>query len=113
MRLLCIGECMIEMAPTAEGTFSMGFAGDTFNTAWYARRLAPAGMRIGYFSAIGDDEPSSRMGRFIAEAGIEPELAIRAGRSVGLYMISLRDGEREETRSLRTIAFFGNRIGRQ
>ena len=94
MRLLCIGECMIEMAPTADGNFSMGFAGDTFNTAWYARRLAADGLRVGYFSAIGDDEPSARMRNFIQGAGIEAELVERPGGSVGLYMISLKDGER-------------------
>ncbi|MEO1536956.1 MAG: sugar kinase [Pseudomonadota bacterium] len=93
-RLLSIGECMIELAPTEEETFSMGFAGDTFNTAWYARRLASADTQVAYLSAIGDDEPSDRMRAFMEDAGIVPELAARARRSVGLYMISLKDGER-------------------
>lgn len=93
-RLLSIGECMIEMAPTADGTFGMGFAGDTFNTAWYARRLAGPEIDICYLSAIGDDAPSANMRAFIVEAGITPELAVRDGKSVGLYMISLKDGER-------------------
>ncbi len=39
-RILAIGECMVEMAPTdVAGTYKMGFAGDTMNTAWYLRRL--------------------------------------------------------------------------
>ena len=38
-QLVCIGECMVEMAPALEDTYRMGFAGDAFNTAWYARRL--------------------------------------------------------------------------
>lgn len=33
---LSVGECMVEMAPADGGTYRMGFAGDTFNTAWYA-----------------------------------------------------------------------------
>ena len=94
MRFLSIGECMIEMAPQGPGTYAMGFAGDTFNTAWYVRQLAPEGMRVGYFSAIGDDEPSARLQEFIEDAGIEPELAVRSGQSLGLYLISLKDGER-------------------
>ncbi len=93
-RLLSIGECMIEMAPTADGTFGMGFAGDTFNTAWYARRLAGPEIEVAYLSAVGDDAPSERMRSFMEEAGVAPKLAIRKGKSVGLYMISLHDGER-------------------
>lgn len=93
-KLLCIGECMIELAPTPDDTFSLGFAGDTFNTAWYARRLAGPDIEVAYLSAIGDDEPSDRLRSFIESAGIVPNLAVRAGASVGLYMISLKDGER-------------------
>ena len=93
-RLLAIGECMIELAPTPDGNFGMGFAGDTFNTAWYARRLAGPDIDVAYLSAIGDDEPSDRMRAFMDDAGITPELAVRADTSVGLYMISLKDGER-------------------
>ncbi|MEM6384807.1 MAG: sugar kinase [Pseudomonadota bacterium] len=93
-KLLSIGECMIELAPTTEDTFSMGFAGDTLNTAWYARRLAGAELVVGYLSAIGDDEPSARMRSFMEEAGLVPHLTVRTGTSVGLYLISLKDGER-------------------
>ena len=108
-RLICIGECMIELAPTPDGTFAMGFAGDTFNTAWYARRLAGPEIEVRYLSAIGDDEPSERMRRFMAEAGIVPDLKVRKGASVGLYMISLKDGERSfsywrSTSAARTLA---------
>ena len=108
-RLLGIGECMIEMAPTGEGTFAMGFAGDTFNTCWYARRLAGPELRVGYLTAVGDDEPSQRMEQFMREAGLEPEFTVRSGGSVGLYMISLKDGERSfsywrSTSAARTLA---------
>lgn len=93
-RFLSIGECMIEMAPTDAGTYSMNFAGDTFNTAWYARKLAVPGVEIGYLSAVGDDDPSQSMTRFMADAGITPHLAVRPGGHVGLYMVSLNNGER-------------------
>ena len=93
-RFLAIGECMVEMAPEPDGRYRMGFAGDTFNTAWYMRKLAPEAAEIAYMSAIGDDAISARMERFMRDAGIVPELAVRAGGTVGLYMISLQDGER-------------------
>lgn len=93
-RLLSIGECMIELAPEADGRFRRGFAGDTFNTAWYARRLAGPEVEVAYLTAVGDDEPSRQMTAFIEHAGITPRITIRQGGSVGLYMISLQDGER-------------------
>ncbi len=93
-RLLAIGECMVELSPAPDGLFAMKFAGDTFNTAWYARKLGGASLRVGYLSAVGDDAISDRMADFMHAAGIEPELARHAGASVGLYMISLHNGER-------------------
>lgn len=93
-RILAVGECMIELAPAQDDSFTMGFAGDTFNTAWYAARLAGDDLSVGYLSAIGDDQPSQRMAAFMQNAGITPHLARRAGQSVGLYMISLDKGER-------------------
>ena len=94
MRILCIGECMVEMAPEADGRYRMGFAGDTFNTAWYLRRLAPAEVSVSFMSAVGDDAISGRLETFIRSTGIEPVLSVRPGMTVGLYMIALSDGER-------------------
>jgi len=93
-RFLAIGECMIEMSVAGDGLYRMGFAGDTFNTAWYLRRLLPPGVEVAYLSAVGDDAPSRRMEGFMRDAGLVPELAVREGGAVGLYMISLKDGER-------------------
>lgn len=92
--LYCIGECMIEMAPAGDGHYAMGFAGDTFNTAWYARRLAGPEIEVAYHSAIGDDAVSHQMAEFIEDAGIRPDLHVIPGATVGLYVISLDNGER-------------------
>ncbi|MDT8342784.1 MAG: sugar kinase, partial [Thermohalobaculum sp.] len=94
-RFLAIGECMVEMAPAGDGLFRMGFAGDTFNTAWYARRLLPADWSVGYATAVGDDAVSRAMRDFMAGEGIDTA-AVRCipGRTVGLYMIRLEHGER-------------------
>lgn len=93
-RFMAVGECMIEMSPREDGGYSLGFAGDTFNTAWYARKLAPLSTRIAYLSAIGDDEASTQMRQFIENAGIAANLSVRPGGAVGLYLVSLKDGER-------------------
>lgn len=92
--LMTIGECMVEMAPGDDGRFAMGFAGDMFNSAWYARQVAGDRLRVAFLSAIGDDAVSAGMESFIRAAGVEPLLSIVPGKSVGLYLISLKDGER-------------------
>ena len=93
-QFLAIGECMIEMAPQPGGGFRMGFAGDTFNTAWYARRIAGHDIDVAYMTALGDDDPSRSMTEFMETAGIRPVVTRRSDRTVGLYVISLKDGER-------------------
>ncbi|MDQ2088902.1 sugar kinase [Marimonas arenosa] len=94
-RFLSIGECMIELAQTGPDTYRRGFAGDTFNTAWYARHLLPGDWHVGYFSAVGEDAVSDEMGAFITAAGIETDALRRVpDRTVGLYMISVEAGER-------------------
>ena len=93
-RLLSIGECMVELAPCADGRHRLGFAGDTFNTAWYAKRLGPPELEVVFFSSVGDDDLSRRMTRFMEDAGIVPDLRVRRRKTVGLYMITLVDGER-------------------
>ncbi|MEM8789913.1 MAG: sugar kinase [Pseudomonadota bacterium] len=95
MRVLAIGECMAEMAPTkSDGEFRLGFAGDTFNTAWYMARCAPD-LDVAYFTALGDDPLSRRMAAFMADSGVDGRhVRIVPGRTVGLYLISLAKGER-------------------
>lgn len=95
MRILAIGECMAELAPAATpGEFRMGFAGDTFNTAWYLARMHPH-INVSYLTAVGDDAISGQMHNFIAESGIGVDHVQRlAQRTVGLYLISLDNGER-------------------
>ena len=93
MRAVCIGECMVELAPQGD-LYRQGFAGDSFNTAWYLKRLVP-GMVVDYVSRVGTDAISSQMLAFMADAGIGTgHVAQVADRTVGLYLISLRQGER-------------------
>ncbi|KHJ55786.1 hypothetical protein LA66_03915 [Aureimonas altamirensis] len=93
--VLSIGECMIELSPTGQGTYRQGFAGDTFNTAWYLRRLLPAEREVAYFTNVGDDPLSHAMMAFIEGSGVSTR-HIRAmpGRVAGLYLITLDGHER-------------------
>ncbi len=95
MRVLAIGECMAELAPShRDGDFSLGFAGDTFNTAWYLAQIAPE-LDMQYLTAVGDDRLSDQMLDFMARSQIgTTHVARRPGETIGLYMIHLEDGER-------------------
>jgi 2-dehydro-3-deoxygluconokinase len=95
-RVVSIGECMVEIGPADQpGLFRMGFAGDTFNTAWYLRRRLPAGWAVDYVSAVGTDAASAGMIGFMEAAGIGTRHVARLpDATVGLYLIELKDGER-------------------
>ena len=97
-RLLSIGECMVELMQAEGGLMRKSFAGDTFNTAYYARQYLPADWSVDYFSAVGTDTVSDEMLAFMAGHQIGTAHVVRIeGRSPGLYMIHLKDGERSFT----------------
>ncbi|MBU4527389.1 MAG: sugar kinase [Hoeflea sp.] len=94
-KFVSIGECMVEMAPGGNGDYRLGFAGDTLNTAWYAKRTFSDDWEIAYLTAVGDDEISRRMTEFIRDAGIRTDFIQKIpDRTVGLYLIQLNHGER-------------------
>jgi 2-dehydro-3-deoxygluconokinase len=93
-----IGECMIELSAGKADLWRMGFAGDTFNTAWYARAILPKAKRVAYVTALGDDPFSDRMREFIGAAGVRTDrIRAVAGRRPGLYAITLKNAERAFT----------------
>ncbi len=95
MRVLAIGECMAELAPTDNaGDFRLGFAGDTFNTAWYLTRCAP-NATVSYLTAVGTDALSQNLTAFMRSSGLDDSFVQTIpDKSVGLYLISLKQGER-------------------
>jgi 2-dehydro-3-deoxygluconokinase len=94
--ILSIGEAMLELSQAADGSgWQLGVAGDTLNTAWYLRRVLPADWRVGYFSRVGQGEFSQKMVDFLEGEGIETGHVGRdTQHEIGLYAISLKDGER-------------------
>jgi 2-dehydro-3-deoxygluconokinase len=86
---------MVELSQAGEGLLRRGFAGDTFNTAWYARACLPADWSVDYLTALGDDPMSTEMLTFMKEAGIGTQAIRRIpGKTPGLYLITLKNGER-------------------
>jgi 2-dehydro-3-deoxygluconokinase len=97
-RFLSIGECMVELSGGDGLQFKLGFAGDTLNTAWYARASLPPPWDVAYYTALGDDRYSSAMLDFLRQGGINTELIrIMPGKRPGLYIIHQEDGDRHFT----------------
>lgn len=86
---------MAELSPQGNaGAFKLGFAGDTFNTAWHLARIAP-NLHVSYFTGLGDDHISGQMRATITDGGVDDGYCVVVpGRTVGLYLISLANGER-------------------
>jgi 2-dehydro-3-deoxygluconokinase len=97
-RFVSIGECMIEMSGGGADGYRLGYAGDTLNTAWYARALLPADWSVDYVTALGDDLYSREMRGFLAKNGIGTGYIQEiAGKRPGLYLIHQADGDRHFT----------------
>ena len=100
-RVLCVGECMLELAHTDQRTLQLGFAGDTYNAAVYLRRVAAelgVDVEVGYLSGLGDDGYSAAMRATWEDHGIRDCSVTVPGRTPGLYAIqTASDGERTFT----------------
>lgn len=89
MRVVCIGECMVELREAGGGLLSKSFAGDAYNTAVYLKRSAP-GAQVQFLSVTGEDPLSRTMRAAWRSEGVEDDIAFTdANRAPGLYLIEL------------------------
>jgi 2-dehydro-3-deoxygluconokinase len=97
-RVLCAGECMVELTHADERTLRLGFAGDTYNAAVYLARTAAAldvEVEVGYVTGLGDDEYSAAMRAAWLQDGVADRALVANGRLPGLYTVRTSDaGER-------------------
>jgi 2-dehydro-3-deoxygluconokinase len=97
-RFVSVGECMVEMSGGEDGAYRLGYAGDTLNTAWYARACLGEDWDVDYVTALGDDLYSQQMAQFFADNGIGTDHIQKVpGRRPGLYLIHQADGDRHFT----------------
>ena len=96
VRIACIGECMIELAPAGDGLFKQGFAGDTFNTAAYLTRQFAPEIEVSYITGLGVDPMSEGIRKALEAEGVKTDsVTIVNDKNPGLYMIENDDtGER-------------------
>ncbi|MCX7304683.1 MAG: sugar kinase [Hyphomicrobiales bacterium] len=96
--IVSVGECMLELSGNGGSGWSMGFAGDTFNTLWALRALSDEHRPANYVSAFGDDPFSRDQIAFFKANGIGiGESPIISGARPGLYAITLTGAERSFT----------------
>lgn len=94
-KTLAIGEAMIEMAVVGENTYRRNFAGDTFNTAWHMSQLAKESGTVGFVTKVGQDPVSDDFVEQLAADGLDTSfIELLSERTMGLYMIELRETER-------------------
>jgi 2-dehydro-3-deoxygluconokinase len=92
--VVALGECMVELALNGAASALVSYAGDTFNTAVYLRRL---GREVAYGTALGGGDPfSAAIAARMDEEGLSRALVVEApNRLPGLYAISKDErGER-------------------
>ncbi len=97
-RVACIGEAMAELmlGTNTDHPVSLGFAGDTLNTAVYLKRLLAEPAEVAFVSVLGLDPLSTRMMAFMESESINTQSIQRSpDRLIGLYAIATDDsGER-------------------
>lgn len=94
-QIACLGEVMIELRPVdGRKEFSLGFAGDTFNTAVM---LARQGVDAAYLTRLGSDQYSRQIIETAAKEGLNTQGMTSSGENLpGLYLIQNDEyGERD------------------
>jgi 2-dehydro-3-deoxygluconokinase len=91
----CVGECMLELSHTDARTLRLDFAGDTYNTAVYLRRVAEeldVSTEVAYVTGLGVDEYSAAMrAAWRAHAVVDRSITV-TDRVPGVYAIRTTAG---------------------
>lgn len=92
---------MLEFRHSSPLDLHLGFAGDTYNTAVYLRRMGDnlgVNAEVGYLTGLGSDVYSSRMRHAWASEGIVDRSLTLPGRQPGVYAVNTdASGERSFT----------------
>lgn len=74
MRVVSVGEVLVELVRDGDGRYVLGYAGDTFHTAIY---LARNGTQVSFATALGTDRYSDEVLKTAAAEGIDTDLVLR------------------------------------
>jgi 2-dehydro-3-deoxygluconokinase len=92
VRIVSVGEVIIELARGADGRFVLGYGGDAFLTAIY---LARSGAKVSFVTALGNDRYSAAALQAAASEGVSTDLVLRLdGRTPSLSLIETEGADR-------------------
>jgi 2-dehydro-3-deoxygluconokinase len=97
IKLISIGECMLEVQANNFGSAVLAYGGDTFNTAVYLRRCSPTdALQVGYATGVGNDPLSDKLLNEWSAVGLDLKCTQKIeGKLPGMYLIETDDtGER-------------------
>ncbi len=96
--LLALGEGMVELKLNSEQQLIHKYAGDTLNTAIYAKRWLPE-VEVFYYSAVGEDMFSMQMLDYLKSEQLNTQTILSSKEAnIGIYAIQTDDtGERSFT----------------
>lgn len=89
VRVLSIGEVMLEMSDVGDGLFKKSFAGDTFNVAHYLSVVSDGQFKADYLTAVGTDADSEACLDFLRRNGVSTDQCRQdPERNIGLFILS-------------------------
>ena len=96
VRVVVVGECLLELVRAGADGLETRPAGDTFNTASMlvrAGRALSLPVRVEYRTGLGDDPLSGTIADAIAEHGLVDAAVRVPGRACGLYLLDGSSGD--------------------
>jgi 2-dehydro-3-deoxygluconokinase len=90
IRVVAVGECMIELRHTDPTSLTLGFAGDTYNAAVYLTRVARmlgVAVEVEYVTGLGDDAYSALMRQAWQAENVGDRSVTVPGARPGLYTV--------------------------
>jgi len=89
IKVLSIGEVMLEMSDIGGGNYKKSYAGDTFNVAHYLHTVSRGQIQPEYLTALGADAESSNCLSFLREKGVGISKCVQdPDRTIGLFILS-------------------------
>lgn len=95
-KIVLMGECMLELRQAKSGLMNQSFAGDTFNTAVYMKRMF-AQQDIAFMTAVGQDTISQQMVSACNSENLNNQhVFANSERNPGIYLVQT-DGQGERS----------------
>lgn len=96
--ITAVGECLMELTHHGAAQLAIRYAGDTYNTSVYLRRLTAATAKVQYITAVGDDWYSDQLLASAAAEHIEVCAPQIPSGTPGVYLVRVDSaGERTFT----------------